>query len=150
MAPGVIAARETTGKCSAMASAVPPEASKKTMTAKIARRHPARSSRSFQKMAVARVTRPSGGARWDRGEADSSGFCSSVMNSFRFAVFGIALEPRKVILIAPRYGVARHEPIHGLADHPGHCVGAAHAYNRLLRGWQAGTAHRLDLPTFHT
>src|SRR4029077_7417749 len=78
-----------------------------------------------------------------------SEFCSSVMKSFRL-MLGIAFKTREVILIAAPDGVARHEPVHSLADEARHRVVAAHPHNCF---WGALRRRRFDaiqFPAFQT
>src|ERR1039458_3802626 len=151
MAPIPVSVREAKGRCRRMTSPIPPEASRATKRTKIASRHPARSSFSFQKMDFTPVTGPTGGARWDRGDAALCGFCSNVMNFLlRLAMFGEALEPPKIVQVAPGDRMARQKPIHGPTQQAGHGVHAAHAHNRFLWALGRWAVRPLDLPPLQT
>ena len=92
-------------------------------------------------MALAPSIDPPGGASSEGERFGNSGFCSNVMNLFRLAMFGIALEPRQIALVAPGDRVARQKKIHGLPHEAGHGVRAAHAHSRF---WRAPGESLLD------
>src|ERR1700722_10204126 len=100
-------------------------------------------------MAVARLAGPSGGPIGICGGDVDSEFCSGVMNSFRL-MLGVAFEAREIILIAARDGMARHEPVHRLAQHSGKSIVAPHADNRFRRTLGRRRVETLQLPTLQT
>src|SRR5216684_3993122 len=112
--------RPARGRCRTIVRKFPANESRTTKRRKIRRRHPARNSRSFQKMAFAPRMGPWGGAIGEGGGI-LSGFWASVMNSFR-PVLGVSFEAREIILIAARHGVPRHEPVHHFAEQAGQRV----------------------------
>src|SRR5580704_5308771 len=100
-------------------------------------------------MAFAPLAGPSGGPMGACGIA-VSGFCSSVMNSFRLAVFGVSFEAREIIFVASGDRMPRHEPVHRFAHEAGHRVVAAHAHNRFRRLPGRRFADLFQLPAFRS
>src|SRR5579864_4924382 len=97
-------------------------------------------------MAFAPLMGPSGGPSGNSGGA-FSGFCSGVMNSFRL-VLGVSFDAREIILIAPRDRMARHKPVHRLADEARHRVVATHPDNSFRRTLKRRRADSLQFPAF--
>src|SRR5882672_10689304 len=146
MEVAVMPVRSICGKCKAVARKVPAIVNNTTNRRYIRKRHPARSSHSFQKMDRAKLIGPSGGLSGDR-RLELSWICSGVIYLFRI-MFGVTFEAREVIVIAARDGVTRYEPVHSFADEAGHGVVAAHAHNSYWRTLGRRRGDSLQFPTF--
>src|SRR5579863_605322 len=135
------------GRCKTNTMPASTSVTRATRSRKIKILHPARNSRSFQKIALAPRMGPSGGPIGGRGGNEPSIVWSRVMDLFR-SVFRVAFEACEVLLVASSDSMPRHKPIHGLAEQAGHCIVAAHPHKSFWRRLRHGRASWLQLPAF--
>src|SRR5579863_4410516 len=147
IAPGVRLGRVTRGRCNFATRNIVAKFRRATSTTKIAKRQPARSSRSFQKTRWAPVSGPTGGAKSDcRGRGASACSWSGVMGSLLLAVLGVALQAGKIAAIAAGDGVARHELVERLTHEAGHRVVAQHPHDCFRRALRQTRGDPFELP----